>query len=360
MKSPYVTELEPNQVISAVFLVQAKDIRQKKSGEPYLSLTLGDRTGDVDAKMWDNVSEVMHAFERDDFVKVKALYQIYQNRPQLTLHKLMKVDEREVDFSDYFPASSRNPDEMFEELRQIIREIGNPHLRALLELMFADERIARMYKLAPAAKVVHHAYLSGLIEHVLSIARLAKLTCAHYGNVDVDLVLAGAILHDIGKIDELTYDRGFGYTTDGQLLGHILIGVRMIGDKLRELPDFPPKLRTLLEHMILSHHGELEFGSPKVPLFPEALLLHHLDNLDSKMECMRALAQKDRHYEGCWTSYNPSLDRAVLKKAKYLNGDVVSTKPQATRSRLGISPPLHRLPHPNRFLRPAPPSSETN
>ncbi|MBS1876973.1 MAG: HD domain-containing protein [Acidobacteria bacterium] len=319
MKSPYVSELEPNQVISAIFLVQSKDIRQKKSGEPYLSLMLGDRTGDVEAKMWDNVSDVMHTFERDDFVKVKALYQIYQNRPQLTLHKLAKMDEREVDFADFFPASSRNPDEMFAELCGIVSEMRNPHLKALLELMFADERIAGLYKIAPAAKVVHHAYLSGLIEHVLSVCKLARMTAGHYAHVDVDLVLTGAMLHDIGKIEELTYDRGFGYSSEGQLIGHIVMGIQMIGEKLRLLPDFPPRLRTLVEHMILSHHGELEYGSPKVPLFAEALLLHHLDNLDSKMECMRALVEKDRHVDGCWTSYSTSLDRAVLKKARYLD-----------------------------------------
>jgi 3'-5' exoribonuclease len=319
MKSPYVSELQPNQVITAVFLVQSKDIRQKKSGEPYLSLTLGDRTGDVEAKMWDNASEVMLTFERDDFVKVKGLYQIFQNRPQITVHKLMRADEREIDFADYFPASTRDPEEMFAELRQLIDGLANPHLKALLDGLFADERIARAYKLAPAAKVVHHAYLSGLIEHVLSVAKLARLTAAHYKNIDIDLLLTGAILHDIGKIDELTFDRGFGYSTDGQLLGHIVMGVRMVEDKLRDLPDFPPKLRTLVEHMILSHHGELEFGSPKVPLFPEALLLHHLDNLDSKMDCIRSMVEKDRQQEGHWTTYNPSLDRAVLKKLKYLD-----------------------------------------
>lgn len=338
MKSPYVSELQPNSVITTLFLVQAKDIRQKKSGEPYLSLTLGDRTGDVEGKMWDNASEVLHTFERDDFVKVKALFQIFQNRPQLTIHKLMRVDERDVDFADFFPASSRNPDEMFAELQSIVAGFSNPHLRALLELMFADERIARAYRLAPAAKVVHHAYLSGLIEHVLSVCKLAKLTCSHYQHVDVDLVLAGAMLHDIGKIDELTFDRGFGYSTDGQLLGHIVMGVRMIEEKLRDLPDFPPKLRTLLEHMILSHHGELEYGSPKVPLFLEALLLHHLDNLDSKMECMRMMVDKDHRFEGHWTTYNASLDRSVLKKLKYLeNGN---SSEAATESLPAPAPPV--------------------
>jgi 3'-5' exoribonuclease len=321
MKTPYVSGLQPNQVITAVFLVQNKEIRQKKSGEPYLSLMLGDRTGDVEAKMWDNAAEVMHTFERDDFVRIKGLYQIFQNRPQITLHKLMRMDEREIDFADFFPASQRDPEEMFAELRGIIESITNPHLRALLDAMFADERIARAYKIAPAAKVVHHAYLSGLIEHVLSMAKLAKVTGGHYKDIDLDLLLTGVLLHDIGKIDELTYDRGFGYSTEGQLIGHIVMGVRMIEEKIRTIPDFPHKLRTLLEHMILSHHGEMEYGSPKVPLFPEALLLHHLDNLDSKMECMRGLTEKDRLQEGCWTGYSQTLERAVLKKLRYLNDD---------------------------------------
>jgi 3'-5' exoribonuclease len=344
MKSPYVSDLQANQVITAVLLVQSKDIRQKKSGEPYLSLILGDRTGDVEAKMWDNAAEVMSTFERDDFVRVKGLFQMFQNRPQITLHKVMKMDDREIDFADFFPASARDPEEMFAELRGIIAGIDNPHLRALLGAMFADERIARAYKIAPAAKVVHHAFLSGLIEHALSVCKLAKIVAPHYKDVDLDLVLTGAILHDIGKIDELSYERGFGYTAEGQLIGHIVMGVRMIDEKLRLLPDFPPKLRVLLEHLILSHHGELEYGSPKVPQFAEALLLHHLDNLDSKMECMRSMVEKDRLQEGCWTAYNNSMDRAVLKKMRYLEGEAAPKPPAAI-------PPVA---HPAMALSPAP------
>ncbi|HEV2691012.1 MAG TPA: HD domain-containing protein [Bryobacteraceae bacterium] len=318
MKSPYVTDLKPNQVITTTFLVHVKDVRQKKSGEPYLSLLLGDRTGEVDAKMWDNVGEVLDTFQRDDFVKVKGLLQIFQNRPQLTIHKVMRVLDCDVDFSDFFPASHRDPMEMFAELRGIVAGIGNPHLRALLEAFLDDEPLARMYRTAPAAKHVHHAYLGGLIEHVLSVCHLARVMASHYSYVDVDLLLTGAILHDIGKVAELTYDRSFGYSSEGQLLGHIIIGLRFLHEKLQRFPEFPPKLRILVEHLILSHHGELEFGSPKVPLFPEALLLHHLDNLDSKMESMRCQIEKDRHVDGCWTGYSPSLARSVLKKAKYL------------------------------------------
>jgi 3'-5' exoribonuclease len=246
--------------------------------------------------------------------------QIYQNRPQFTVHKLQRQPEDEVDKSDFFPASKRNPEEMFAELMGTVREIANPHLKALLEAMFADEQIARRYRTAPAAKLVHHAWLGGLIEHVLSLCQLCRVIAPQYAGVDLDLLLTGAILHDVGKIQELNYERGFGYSNDGQLLGHIVIGLQMIGEKLRTLPDFPPRLRTLVEHMILSHHGELEYGSPKVPLFAEALLLHHLDNLDSKMECVRGLIEQDRQIDGFWTSHHNSLDRPVLKKAKYLDG----------------------------------------
>jgi 3'-5' exoribonuclease len=338
MKSPYVKELQPNQVFTSTFLVQLKDIRQKKTGEPYLSLLLGDRTGELDAKMWDNVVEVMDTFERDDFVKVKGLLQIYQNRPQLTIHKMMKIHDGDVDFADYFPASERNPEEMFAELRRIVAEMENPHLRRLLDAFMDDENFARLYRTAPAAKSVHHAFLGGLLEHVLSLCKLCKLTTAHYPYVDADLVLTGVILHDMGKIAELTYDRSFGYSAEGQLLGHIVIGLRMLTEKLARIPDFPPKLRMLVEHLIVSHHGEVEFGSPKVPLFPEAMLLHHLDNLDSKMECMRAMLAKDRHTDGYWTSYNAALERSVFKRDVFLG---VTATPQPCEP--PVAPPAPEL-----------------
>jgi 3'-5' exoribonuclease len=328
MKSPYVSDLKPNQVVTTTLLVHIKDVRQKKSGEPYLSLLLGDRTGEVDAKMWDNVTDVIDTFERDDFIKVKGLLQVFQNRPQLTIHKMVRVLDTEIDFADYFPASTRDPAEMFAELRGIVAGIQNQHLRPLLEAFLDDEPLARMYRIAPAAKHVHHAFLGGLIEHVLSVCNLCRATAAHYKYVDLDLLLTGAVLHDVGKVAELTYDRSFGYSTEGQLLGHIIIGLRLLHEKLQRFPEFPSKLRVLVEHLIVSHHGELEYGSPKVPLFPEALLLHHLDNLDSKMECMRSLVAKDRHVDGCWTGYNASLERSLLKKAKYLEEDPVALVPE--------------------------------
>jgi 3'-5' exoribonuclease len=343
MKSPFVTELEPDRVITTSFLVHSKEVRQKKGGELYLSLILGDRTGELDAKMWDNVAEVVDEFERDDFVKVKGLMQVFHNRPQLTIHKVRRMDDSEIDFFDYFPSSRRDPDEMWNELRGIVAGFTNPHLKALVEAILSDEDVALRYRRAPAAKQIHHAWLGGLIEHVLSLCALARMTAGHYPNIDLDLLLTGAVLHDIGKIYELNYERGFSYSSEGQLLGHIHIGLRMVADKLRGIPSFPAPLRTLVEHMILSHHGQLEYGSPKLPLFPEALLLHYLDDMDSKMECMRQLIERDRLVEGCFTSYHSALERPVLKKDRYLGGQAAPRPPRPAAS---VDPANGRPPAP--------------
>lgn len=337
MKSPYVGTLSANDVVTAQFLVLSKEIRQKKSGEPYLSIHLADKTGEIEAKMWDNVAEVMNTFERDDFVKVKGLVQVYQNRSQFTVHRLRRLEEHEVDFEDYVPCSDRDPEEMFAELRSIISNLRNAHLRSLLELTFADAALAKAYKMAPAAKSIHHACRGGLLEHVLSLCSLCRLTCAHYKNLDADLLISGAILHDIGKTEELSYSRSFGYSSEGQLLGHIVIGLRIIGSKLDQLPEFPRKLRTLVEHMIISHHGELEFGSPKVPVFPEAMLLHHLDNLDSKMDAMRNALKRDHHVEGEFTGWVAPLERILLKKDRFLDDPKPAMK---------TIPPLEPVPEP--------------
>lgn len=332
MKSPYAGNLAPNEVVTAQFLVISKEIRQKKTGEPYLSVHLADRTGEIEAKMWDNVAEIMDTFGRDDFVKVKGVAQVYQNRIQFTIHRLRRLEEHEIDFADYFPCSDRDPEEMFAELQSIIENLQNSHLRALLEAVFADSRLATLYKMAPAAKNIHHACRGGLIEHVLSLCSLCRLTASHYKSVDLDLLLTGAILHDIGKTEELSYSRSFGYSSEGQLLGHIVIGLRIVGSKLAQLPDFPVKLRMLLEHMIVSHHGELEFGSPKVPIFPEALLLHHLDNLDSKMDAMRTALKRDHQVEGEFTGWISALERSLLKKDRFMQ------EPERARESAPVEP----------------------
>lgn len=319
VKDRYVTDLQPNESATTYFLVQSKDVRLKKSGERYLSLVLSDRTGQLEAKKWDDIGDVVDTFDRDDFVKVSGLVQIYRDRPQITIHRLRRLDESEVEIADYLPHTTYDIDAMWSELVSGVDAVGNPDLQRLLRGFLDDEEIASRLKVAPAAKSLHHAFVGGLLEHITSLLRLARLTAGNYDFIDLDLVIAGVVLHDLGKIHELTYKRTFGYGDEGQLLGHIVIVLRMLDRKCAEIGGFPPKLKMLVEHMILSHHGQYEFGSPKLPMFPEALLLHYIDDLDSKLESMRASVAAEAVGDPNWTRYNPSLERMLLKKGEFLN-----------------------------------------
>ena len=305
-----------NQVITSYFLVSSKQIKPKKSGEIYLSLTLCDRSGQIDAKMWDNVADAVNGFEQDDFVKVKGLVNKYSNRFQLTIHKLRRTDDSEIDYCDYLPKTTKNVDELWGIVGSYVASFQNVQLKLLLEAFMGDPQIAEAYRQAPAAKSLHHAFIGGLLEHVVSLMKLCETVAALYPQINRDLLLAGAFLHDIGKIYELNYQRSFSYTTRGQLLGHMIIELEMLHEKIALVPDFPAELKILIEHLIISHHGKYEFGSPKLPMFPEALMLHYLDDLDSKMESMRAHFERDSDAE--WTGYNASLGRTLLNSEKAL------------------------------------------
>ncbi|HEX8816236.1 MAG TPA: OB-fold nucleic acid binding domain-containing protein [Terriglobales bacterium] len=309
---------QENKVITSSFVVVIKQIKPKKTGEPYLALTLGDRTGQIEAKMWDNVEDALDRFEQDDFVKVKGLLNKYKNRFQITIHKLRKLDEAEVDFADFLPKTKFDIGELWKTLAGFVATFQDPNLKALVELFMSDPDIAEAYRTAPAAKTLHHAFIGGLLEHVVSLFRSCDLISRNYPQINRDLLLTGAFLHDIGKIHELTHNRSFSYTTRGQLLGHMIIELEMLQAKLAQLPEFPDQLKTLVEHMIISHHGQYEFGSPKLPMFPEALMLHYLDDLDSKMHSMFAHFDREAISDGPWTSYNPSLGRPLLNTAKFL------------------------------------------
>jgi 3'-5' exoribonuclease len=308
-----------NKVITSTFVVISKQVKPKKTGEPYLALTLGDRTGQIEAKMWDNVETAIDAFEQEDFIKAKGLLNKYKNRFQLTIHKLRKLSDAEVDFSDYLPKTTKDIGELWRTLAEFVGTFQNQYLRSLVEAFMSDPEIAEAYRNAPAAKSLHHAYIGGLLDHVVSLFRSCDLICRNYPQINRDLLLTGAFLHDIGKIRELTYNRSFSYTARGQLLGHMVIELEMLQAKLTQVPDFPEELKTLVEHMIISHHGEYEFGSPKLPMFPEALMLHYLDDLDSKMEAMRAHFERELGSDGPWTGYNASLGRTLLNSAKFLD-----------------------------------------
>ena len=320
MKDFYISDCvqQENKIVTSSFVVVAKQIKPKKTGEPYLALTLGDRSGQLEAKMWDNVEEVLDTFEQDDFLKIKGLVNKYKQRFQLTVHKLRKLGESEIDFSDYLPKTTKDIDELWLTLTGFVESFQNQHLKSLVQAFMADPEIAAAYRNAPAAKTLHHAYIGGLLDHVVSLFRSCDLICKNYPQINRDLLLTGAFLHDIGKIHELTYNRSFSYSTKGQLLGHMIIELEMLQAKLAALPGFPDELKILIEHLIISHHGQYDFGSPKLPMFPEALMLHYLDDLDSKMEAMRAQFEREAGLDNPWTSYNPSLGRPLLNSEKFL------------------------------------------
>jgi len=350
MKDFYIGDCarHENKVITSSFVVVVKQIKPKKTGEPYLALTLADRSGQIEAKMWDNVNEVLEAFEQDDFVKVKGLINKYKNRFQLTIHKLRKLGESEIDFADYLPKTMKDIDHLWQTLADFVAGFQNPHLKSLVQAFMADPEIAAAYRSAPAAKTLHHAYIGGLLDHVVSLFRSCDLICRNYPQINRDLLLTGAFLHDIGKIHELTYNRSFTYTNRGQLLGHMIIELEMVQAKLALVPDFPEELKTLVEHLVISHHGQYEFGSPKLPMFPEALMLHYLDDLDSKMEAMRCHFERESLLDNPWTSYNASLGRPLLNTEKFLSPKKSAgseDSAHSSESRLDSSESSHETPN---------------
>jgi 3'-5' exoribonuclease len=324
MKQSFVSSLQDGQTVTTHFLVCEKEIRTSREGKAYLRLELGDATGRVEARMWDGFDRTAASFERDDFVKVQARVESYRNKLQLSIEKIRRAEENEVDAADFFPCTKENVDEMYAKLLEIVASVQNPWLRQLLESVVGDPGIVPSLKRAPAAKVMHHAYFGGLLEHVLSLCNLCRVVLSHYPEADPDLLLAGAVLHDLGKLKELSYERSLGYTDEGQLLGHILLEYEFVTKKMDAIEGFPPALKTLLQHMLISHHGQYEFGSPKLPMFREALMLHYLDDLDSKMAAIRSVLDSTQG-EGNWTAFSGALERRFLRADQFLSSSSANT-----------------------------------
>ena len=314
MKDRLVTDLSPDAQVRTTFLVQARERKIARTGSAYLDLELRDSSGVVRAKLWDCDRQALD-FEVEDIVAVEGVVEDYQGTLQIRVRRISRCSPDEVDLFDYLPRSRRDPEEMYATLLDRLREAPEGPLRILLLSIMEDASIAEKYKRAPAAMSYHHAFLGGLLEHVLSLVQLGDQVCDHYEFLRRDLLLAGLVLHDVGKIEELNFSRGFRYSTRGQLLGHISIGLEMVQEKMRQIPGFPAELKDQIEHIILSHHGKLDFGSPKEPVFPEALLVHFLDEIDSKLEAMRAQYATDQDRPGDWTARNPALRRELLKIA---------------------------------------------
>jgi len=317
MKTSFVTDLGTEQNITSFFLVHEKEIRNTREGKSYLRLELGDRSGTIEARMWDQFDAAVKDINRDDFVKVQARVEIYRNRPQLSLQQLRLAKPEEIDLADFLLHTKEDVGKLYAQLLEYANSIANPWLKKLVTGIVSNPEIAAKYKRAPAAKVMHHAYLGGLLEHVISLCGLAKQIAAHYPELDVDLLLTAAILHDVGKLDELCYERAINYTVEGQLLGHIMMEFETVSKAMDAIEGFPANLKTVVQHLLISHHGQYEFGSPKLPMIREALAFHYLDDLDSKLAAARAALAVDSG-EPEWSAYSGALGRKFLRLDQFV------------------------------------------
>ncbi|TGU70551.1 HD domain-containing protein [Geomonas terrae] len=309
-----VAEIKDRDIVEAVFLVKEKIVAMAKNGKPYLTLKLMDKTGEVDAKIWDNADQVGSLFDRNDFLAVKGKASVYLGKMQLIVSELKRVPEESVVLADFLPETDNDIKGMEAELHALIAGMADQDLARLLRSFFEDPELMAQYRTAPAAKGMHHVYLGGLMEHSLAVARLADAMVPLYQGLNRDLLVAGALLHDIGKVREMTYLRCFDYSDEGKLLGHITIGVEMLHERIAKLPDFPAELAMLLKHMILSHHGQYEYGSPKRPKTLEATILNYLDDLDSKINGIRTHIRKEPDNPSRWTAYHRLYDRYFFKE----------------------------------------------
>jgi 3'-5' exoribonuclease len=320
MTRRYVNQLSHGDAVDETFLVADKQLRANRQGNLYLHLELRDKSGSVGARLWNATEDLAKTFEPGDYIRVRGKTQVFQGSLQIILTFVEPIDSSRVEPEDYLPQCSQNVTRLIARLREILFAMENPHLRALVECFLIDDAFFRKLTSAPAGIKNHHAYQGGLLEHIVTLLNLADRITEFYPEIDRDLLLTGIFLHDIGKLDELSYDRAFAYTDEGQLVGHLVMGVEMLRDKVEQTTEltgepFPGELLLRLKHMIVSHHGSYEFGSPKLPMTLEAVALHYLDNFDAKIHAFSREIRDDPSRGSSWTPFQQSIGRRLFKGA---------------------------------------------
>jgi 3'-5' exoribonuclease len=318
MSRRFVNQLAHGDSVDESFLVADKQLRANRQGNLYLQLELRDKTGSVGARLWNASEELARSFEPGDYLRVRGKTQIFQGSLQVILTHIDVLDSDQVEAEDFLPQSSQNAAKLLARVRELVQRMGNPHLRALIECFLIDDDFVRKLISAPAGIKNHHAYQGGLLEHVVALLNIADRILDLYPEIDRDLLMTGIFLHDIGKVDELSYDRAFAYTDEGQLVGHLVMGVEMLRDKVERAKTltaepFPAELLLRLKHMIVSHHGSYEFGSAKLPMTLEALALHYLDSFDAKIHAFSREIRDDPSRDSTWTPFQQSLGRRIYK-----------------------------------------------
>lgn len=314
----YVEQLRDGDPLDDVYLVTDKQLRVNRNGNAYLLLELRDRTGGISARLWNAGEQSARGFDPGDFLHATGKVQLFQGSLQVILNTIDRVEAQKVELTDFLPHTEQSIPKLMERLKGYLLRLGSPHLRALAECFLMDDEFIRGFTTCPAGVKLHHAYIGGLLEHVVSMMDAADRLLPLYPGVDRDLLLMGVFLHDAGKTKELTYTRAFGYSDEGQLIGHLAIGVELLDRAAAKVPDLtgepvPRELMIRLKHMILSHHGTLEWGSPRVPMTPEAMLLHLIDLMDTRMHQVAREFREDRNNPTAWTPYNANLGRRFYK-----------------------------------------------
>ena len=318
MTRKFINQLGEGENVDEVFLASEKQLRTNRNGNLYLQVRLSDRTGSLTAMLWNANDRLYRSFENGDFVRAVGATQIYQGGLQMIASKVERAENVSVDEADFVTLAQGQVERLLTALAETLREISNPALRDLAECFLMDDELMAKFAAAPAGIKLHHAYQGGLLEHVVKIIRLCDSIAPEYAEVDAELLRMGAFLHDIGKVDELTYDRELGYSDPGQLLGHVVLGVSLLEQKIAEVEhhteeSFPADIAVRLKHMIVSHHGSLEFGSPCVPMTLEAMVLHYVDTLDSKLYAGMQLIRDDANSDSLWTPYHAPTGRKMFK-----------------------------------------------
>lgn len=312
--------LKPGADLEEVYAVRSKEVRQRRGGGPYLALTIGDRTGEVAALVWDNVDRLTKVCEPGRVVRIRGQVQSYNQRLQVVIRGAEPVPAEEVDEALFVRSSELDPDMLWQNLMALVEGVDDPHLKQLLFRVFSDEELADRFRVAPAGRSMHHAFRSGLLEHTVSMTAVARALARSY-RLHEDMVVAGALLHDLGKIWELEIDSSITYTDDGRLIGHLSMEVLFVDKMIGELPEFPAEHRRHLLHILLAHHGEYEYGSPRRPKTPEALLVHMVDNLDSKMAGMLEAIGPGGGEEDAWSDYSRMLGRYIYRRRPESNDE---------------------------------------
>ena len=313
LKNLFVDQIKDRDEVESVFLLRSLNLAVAKNGKPYLVLKLVDRTGEVEGRVWDNADALAQSCAKDDFVCLRGRASIYMGKMQIVVKAMQQQDDSSVDLADFLPVSRFGRVELETRLRQRIGGISTEHFRALMQSFISRPDFLDDYCTAPAAKSMHHVYLGGLLEHSLAVADLADDVCCRYNDINKDLLIVGALLHDVGKVRELQYRRSFEYTDMGKLLGHIMLGVQMVDEQLVSVDNFPESDAIHLKHLLLSHHGQYEFGSPKRPKTLEAVVLSYVDDLDSKINGVQTHFAKEPHNDSSWTGYHRLYDQYFYK-----------------------------------------------